>query len=242
MAAGMDGYLSKPVRQSQLQGEMERVLRRSLASPRHTGPEPFSAKVRPGLAGATGAASSSLVPALLGGGAGARLPDPVRPAPSVRLETPVFRSSDPVPTLPRASKLVPPVASSIVTQATGSDPATYAELDVDWPQLRQRLGGDEAALVELMEAFLEDRTQRLRLIEQGIQAQDGPTAMRSIYTLLGAASSLCLPAVELFAQKLYRSAQQAEWEACQVGMAALAERMQRVEGAFAARPAVEEEG
>jgi PAS domain S-box-containing protein len=66
-----------------------------------------------------------------------------------------------------------------------STPATGPPVELDWEQARAAVGGDEQLLREVLQAFLDECPQTLATIESSIQSGDAKTLRRAAHTMKG---------------------------------------------------------
>jgi PAS domain S-box-containing protein len=244
LAAGMDGYVSKPIQHSALVAEMERVMSAAqpmsnasmtasrilagahsdfggldaLAPTRGAKPPP-SAEPRIDTIALTlepgdGEGLSDASAHPLASGGGS----PSRPAP---LFAQAWSENRGAPSSPTPAQQAPRPALPPRND------------DIDWQDLTQRLGGDQEAIREVVGAFMADRAQRLLDIEAAVQSGDAQALIRAAHTLLGAASSLSLTAVAQCAAKLQEAGLLSDLQAAAALLEPLRERIGRLDSAFA---------
>ena len=98
-------------------------------------------------------------------------------------------------------------------------------------ELRELMGDEFGTLVK---TFAHDSEQRLRLIQQSLQAQDGDALRKAAHSFKGSCSNLGASALAEQLRRLEERAVAADWQACSSLVAGIVDGYKEVHTALAA--------
>jgi len=110
--------------------------------------------------------------------------------------------------------------------------ARPAERAFDGVGLLERLGGDEAILVEVVKVFLEDAPGQIDALNAAGQAGDVAALRRIAHTLKGAAGTICATALHLAALTLEQAVDRGDLDAAREMIMPVRDRYAEVERAM----------
>jgi CheY-like chemotaxis protein len=104
------------------------------------------------------------------------------------------------PELFRMLEEMSPRISAPLPGVTGASSGGAVEVDLE--EVRERLGGDEELLREVVALFLEECPRLMSIIQQGVESRDAARIAHAAHTLRGAAANLGARALSQAAQRL----------------------------------------